>query len=79
MALQINEKVTVGMVNAIPKYVIWKNRSHNITQIGLHHTFREGRTLYHIFSVLAGTIFMKLRFDTENLSWKLDEVDDQLT
>ena len=72
----INEKVTVGMINDIPKYVIWKGRSHNITQIGLHHLYRKGKTLYHIFSVVAGTIFMRLKFDTDVLSWTLEESED---
>jgi hypothetical protein len=71
--MTINEKVTVGMVNNIPKYVIWKGRSHTINQIGLHHSFRLGKTLYHIFSVTAGTLFMRLKFDTESLSWILEE------
>lgn len=78
MALQIDEKVTVGMVNDIPKYVIWKGRSHNITNIGLHHRFREGNTVYHVFSVLAGTLFMRLRFDTEILGWKLEEISESI-
>jgi hypothetical protein len=77
--MTINEKVTVGMVNDIPKYVIWKNRSHTITQVGLHHHFREGSTLYHIFSVIAGTIFMRLKFDTEILNWKLEEINDEIS
>lgn len=73
--MTINEKVTVGMVNNIPKYVVWNGRSHNITQIGLHHFYRQGKTLYHIFSVLAGTIFMRLKFDTEYLNWTLEEIE----
>jgi hypothetical protein len=77
--MTIDEKVTVGMVNDIPKYIIWKGRSHNITKIGLHHRFREGSTLYHIFSVVAGTIFMRLKFDTDVLSWKLEEISDDLS
>ena len=72
----INEKVTVGMVNDIPKYVIWSGRSHNITQIGFHHVYRQGKTLYHIFSVVAGTLFMRLRFDTDALYWTLEESQD---
>jgi hypothetical protein len=74
--MTIDEKVTVGMVNNIPKYIIWKGRSHNITQIGLHHHFREGNTLYHIFSVVAGPLRMRLKFDTEILSWKLEEISE---
>jgi len=77
--MTIDEKVTVGMVNDIPKYVIWKGRSHNITQIGLHHVFREGRTLYHIFSVVSGTLFMRLKFDTDNLGWELEEILENLS
>lgn len=72
----IDEKVTVGMVNDIPKYVIWKGRNHNINKIGLHHLFRQGRTLYHIFSVVADTIFMRLKFDTDTLFWTLEEIED---
>jgi len=74
--MTIDEKVTVGIVNNIPKYVIWKGRSHNITQIGLHHVYREGKTLYHIFSVTSGTLFMRLKFDTDTLGWILEEVED---
>jgi hypothetical protein len=73
----INEKVTVGMVNDIPKYLTWKGRSHNITQVGLHHHFRTGNTLYHIFSVTSETIFMRLKLDTDNLSWTLEEIENE--
>jgi hypothetical protein len=76
MMLKINEKVTVRMVNDIPKYVLWHGRSHTITQIGLHHFYREGRTLYHIFSVVADTMFMRLKFDTDTLGWRLEEIND---
>jgi len=74
--MMINEKVTVGMVNDTPKYVIWSGRSHNISQIGLHHLYRQGKTLYHIFSVVSGTVFMRLKFDTDNLRWTLEEIED---
>ncbi len=74
--MQIDEKVTVGMVNSNPKYVLWKGRSHTITQIGLHHFFRKGKTLYHVFSVVAGNLFMRLKLDTDALSWQLEEISD---
>lgn len=76
--MTIDEKVTVGIVDSTPKYVIWKGRNYIILKIGLHHIFREGKTLYHIFSVLTGTIFMRLKFDTDGLSWKLEEISDGL-
>lgn len=76
--MTINEKVTVGMVNDIPKYLIWKGRSHNIIKIGLHHKYFNGKTLLHVFSVLTGTLFLKLIFNTDNLDWKLSEISENV-
>jgi hypothetical protein len=75
MAEAINESVKVGMSDS-PKWVKWKNRIHKVEKVGLHYTFREGRVLYHIFSVSTKTLCMKLRLDTETLNWKLEEVND---
>ena len=75
--VSVNEKVKVGMSD-IPKWVKWKNRIHRIEKVGLHYTFREGRVLYHIFSVSTKTLCMKLRLDTETLGWHLMEVGDSL-
>ena len=33
-------------------------------------------SFYHIFSVVADTLFMRLKFDTESLQWKLEETED---
>lgn len=74
--MTINEPVSVGLVNNTPKYVIWKGENYTISNIGLHHLFREGRVLYHVFSVLTGTVFMRLRLNTDNLSWRLEEISD---
>lgn len=71
----IDEKVKVGMSDS-PKWVKWKNRVHKIEKVSLHYTFREGRILYHMFSVSTKTLAMKLRFDTETLNWRLEEVSD---
>ncbi|HJY99009.1 MAG TPA: hypothetical protein VJ227_04865 [Patescibacteria group bacterium] len=77
MLQKIAEKVEVGMSN-VPRWIKWKNRVYKIERIGLHHTYREGRTLYHIFSVAAPTLFFRLRLNTESLSWKLEEISDGL-
>ena len=71
----VSEKVTVGMVNDTPKYLIWKGRSHNITKIGLHYKYFNGKTLIHVFSVCSDTLFMKLQFNTNNLIWNLMEIN----
>jgi len=74
--MTIQEDVTVGIVGATPKYVIWKGRNYTIIKVGLHHSFREGKILYHVFSVITDTLFLKLKLNTDNLLWKLEEISD---
>lgn len=84
MIEKISVLVSVGVVfnhktrKVIPKWVLWEGKTHSIVKIGLHHKFREGRTLYHIFSVATETLFFRLRLDTENLFWRLEEISDGL-
>jgi len=70
----INEKVDVGF-SSFPKWVKWKNEVHKVEKLGLHHTYREGRTLFHVFSVTTKTLFMRLVLDTDTLNWKLEEIE----
>lgn len=63
---------------AYPKWVIWNKRSYPITKVGLHHFYREGRTLYHVFSVVSKGIFFRLVLNSENLHWRLEEISDGL-
>jgi hypothetical protein len=44
----------------------------------MHHTIREGRTLFHIFSVSSQDLFFRLKLDTDNLFWTLEEIADGL-
>jgi hypothetical protein len=62
-----------------PTQVVWEGKNYLIKKIGLHHTYRQGRTLYHVFSVASATIFFKLVLNTETLSWTLEEISDNLT
>jgi hypothetical protein len=48
-----------------------------VEKLGLHHAYREGKTLYHIFSVTTATLFMRLKLDTDNLGWLLEEIEDK--
>jgi len=59
-----------------PKWIVWNNRLYPIAKVGLHHTFRQGRTLYHVFSVVSKTLFFRLSLNTDNLHWRLEEVAD---
>ena len=75
--MKISEPVMVGMTDT-PKWVKWKSRVYKIEKIGMHHSYREGRTLYHVFSVITDTLFLRLKLNTENLSWVLEEISDGL-
>lgn len=72
--MNINEKVSVGF-NNYPRWVKWKGRIYKVEKLGLHHTYREGKTLYHTFSVATKTLFMKLVLDTETLNWELTDIE----
>ena len=58
--------------------VIWDGKTYPIVKIGLHHTYKEGRTLFHVFSVASQTLFFRLVLDTDNLFWTLEEISDGL-
>lgn len=81
MGEAIDESVSVNLLfnhlkrSAAPTSLYWRGRRYTITKVGLHHFFREGRVLFHIFSVSDGTTFFRLRFNTDTLTWKLLEIE----
>lgn len=60
----------------LPKTIIWRKRSYPVTKLGLHHHYRHGTALYHIFSVVSHTYFFRLKLDTTSLRWILEEISD---
>lgn len=84
MIQKLSAPVSVEMVydhnsgRVSPRRVLWGKNIYLITKIGLHHVFREGRVLYHVFSVSAKNIYFRLVLNSESLRWKLEEVSDGL-
>jgi hypothetical protein len=84
MVEKISTPVSVSLafdskkMKSYPKWVVWNGRLYPILKVGLHHVYREGRTLYHVFSVVSRSIFFRLVFNTENLQWRLEEVEDDM-
>lgn len=84
MTQKLSEEVSVNFSfdskakKVYPKKVLWKNRLYQIDKIGFHHTYRLGSTLFHVFSVVTSTLFMRLVLNTENLHWVLEEIDDTI-
>lgn len=76
----INETVSVNFLTnhlkqtALPTSFYWHGRKYYPHQLGLHYTTREGRTLFHIFTVTDGINCFKLELNTETLKWKLLEI-----
>ena len=59
-----------------PVKVLWEGRPYVINRIGLHHTYRKGRTLFHVFSVESESLFFKLIYNTDSLGWTVEEIAD---
>ena len=82
MREKINEKVSVLTIYnnikriTLPYIIKWQGNNHKVTKIGYHHKQRQGRTLVHIFSVSNDSLAFRLNFNTDNLSWTLEEVSD---
>jgi hypothetical protein len=87
MTETINEKVSVITIfkqsplknEVIPYLVKWQGRKYKIKKIGFQHSIREGRNVYHIFTVSTENIDMRLKFDTQNMHWILEEITDGFT
>jgi hypothetical protein len=82
MLEQIHEPISVELIfdsvkgKSFPYRLNWRGSVYTIKTIGLHHSYRTGRTLFHTFSVSDGSLYFRLTFNTENLHWLLDEVAD---
>lgn len=80
MVQKISEPVSVSLAydhikhRVFPKWIAWNGRLYPVVKIGLHHTFRKGRVLYHVFSVASKTLFFRLVLNTESLHWRLEEI-----
>lgn len=59
-----------------PYKIRWRGREYKIIKLGYHHRERVGRVLFHIFHVSTSSLAFRLRFDSQGLSWMLEEVSD---
>ena len=77
MIQRISEPVDV-VFHKIPISVTWSGRTYPIVKLGLRHTYRDGLTRHHVFSVVSHDLFFRLNLNTDNLIWTLEEVSDGL-
>lgn len=57
-----------------PVALTWDGKVRKIKSVDLHHIYRVGRILYHVFSVSTEGAFFKLVLNTDNLFWEVEEV-----
>jgi hypothetical protein len=78
----INEKVSVITVYdrekkiVMPVKIRWQGRNYKIIKTNYYHRYRAGRDMLHVFHVTDGSIDFRLKFDSQNLIWTLEEVSD---
>ena len=78
--MKIKEPVSVSFAydsekqKVFPRWVVWNGKLRPVTKVGLHHTYREGRTLFHVFSVVSKGMYLRLVLNTNSLHWKLEEI-----
>lgn len=77
MIQKISEPVDVVFRKA-PLALRWSGRTYSVEKIGLRHTYRDGITRHHVFSVVGGNLFFRLNLNTDTLGWTLEEVSDGL-
>ena len=61
-----------------PYFLRWDGSDYKIKSVDLHHTYRLGKTLYHVFSVSTDTMSFKLVLNTDNLFWTVEQISDGL-
>lgn len=84
MTQRINEAVSVNFVynsqtqELSPRFIKWKEKLYQVSKVGLHHKFKRGNTLFHVFSVASKNVFLRLILNTDTLHWNLEEIGDSL-
>jgi hypothetical protein len=78
--LEINEPINVWVLfsngKPNPFAFSWKNRTIKVTSVNLVHTSKDGSSLYYHYSISSGENFYRLKFDTKNLKWHLEAVEE---
>lgn len=60
----------------IPYRIRWRMRDYFVKKLSYYHKLREGRDLYHVFHVTDGNLDFCLKFNSDDLTWILEEISD---
>ena len=73
----LTESVEV-IFDKTPISLSWAKKQYVVQEVGLHHRYRDGVVLHHVYSVQADDLFFRLNLNTDSMLWKLEEVSDGL-
>ena len=59
-----------------PYLFFWRGRQIKVDKINLVHTSKDGAFVFYHFSVSGGGNFYRLRFNSGNLKWFLEGVEE---
>lgn len=77
MLKKTNEQISVLVAfvknKVMPLSFEWGGRNYSIDKVNLAYSSRDGRKLWHYFSVSSGNSCFKLALDSEENNWVLQE------
>lgn len=59
-----------------PFMFFWRERQIKVDTVNLMHTTKHGNKTYYHFSISGNGNFYRLRFDSTDLKWFLEEVEE---
>lgn len=59
-----------------PFAFFWRGRQIKVEKVNLKHSSKEGDLIYYHFSLSADGNFYRIRFDSKNLKWLMEMVDE---
>lgn len=61
---------------AYPYKIKWDGIDYKTKSVGYHYSYRNGKNLYHVFTLSSETLSFKIVLNTENLFWTLEQISD---
>ena len=61
-----------------PVKLLWDGHEYRITNVGMHYTYRNGKSLFHVFTTSTENLSFKLVLNTDNLFWTVEQISDGL-
>jgi hypothetical protein len=61
-----------------PVLIRWDGVDYKIQNVGMHYTYRNGKTLFHVYTASSSELSFKLVLNTDTLFWNVEQISDGL-